>query len=52
MQFAAYYCGFLVGMYESWLSAEAAIERAALDEAAADEAQIARFEAEHWLRAA
>ena len=52
VQFAAYYRGLLVGMYESWLSAEAALERFATEQAAADEAQIARFEAEHWLRAA
>ncbi len=50
--YAAYYRGFLVGLFPCYLTAEAAIERIAHEEAAADEAQIARFEAEHWLRAA
>jgi len=50
--YAGYYRGFLVGLFPCYLTAEAAIERIAQEEAAADEAQIARFEAEHWLRAA
>ena len=47
--YAAYYRGFCVGLFESYLAAETAIERAAIEQAAQDEADAARFEAETWL---
>ena len=50
--YAAYFRGFLIGLFPCYLTAEAAVERIAQEQAARDEALVARFEAEHWLRAA
>jgi hypothetical protein len=47
--YAAYFRGVCIGHWPCYLSAEAAIERAAIDQAAQDEADAARLEAETWL---
>jgi hypothetical protein len=48
-EYAAFYRGICIGHWPGYLSAEAALNRAELEQAAQDEHDAARLEAAAWL---
>lgn len=50
--YAAFYRGVCIAFFPSYLAAEAALEREALEQAARDEADGEALDAQEWLAAA